>query len=166
MADEPTDAPEQEPQAPVDEEAPKGPADTIDWKNEARRQERETKKLRTELEQLRQASMSDQEKAVAAAREEGRKEAAKQTGVRLVDAEVRACAAGRKVDVDALLDGLDRSRFLTDDGEPDTKQIAAWVERIAPASANGAPDLGQGTRSGGSPDADMNSLLRRAAGRA
>lgn len=102
-----------------------------------------------ELDEFRKAAMSDQERAVAEARAAGAAEVRAAFASRLVDAEVRAAAAGRPVDVDALLEGLDRSRFLTDDGEPDTKAIAAWVDRVAPVPEAGEPsfpDLGQGVR--------------------
>lgn len=105
-----------------------------------------------ELEKARHASMSEQEKAVATAKAEGRTEALREAGTRLVDAEVRAAAAGRNVDTDALLEGLDRSKFLDDDGNPDRDAIQAWIDRIAPAEQEQgfrAPNLEQGTRTNG-----------------
>lgn len=111
-----------------------------------------------ELDKLRQSQMSETEKAVAEAKATGRSEALREIGGRLVDAEVKAAAAGRLTDGqrDALLDGLDRTRFLTEDGDVDTARVAKWVDSIAPAKAteepetNGRPrvDLGQGRRSG------------------
>lgn len=166
MAD-PTAAPEA-PEAPPAAQEPDPPAAEpgIDWKAEARKHEREAKKARSEVEQLRQSQMTEQEKAVAEAKAQGRTEALAEAGSRLVDAEVRAAFAGRRVDVAALLQGLDRKAFLGDDGQPDTKAIAAWADQIAPASAAGVPDLGQGARGNGGAGDDMNSRLRRAAGRA
>jgi hypothetical protein len=124
-------------------------------RSEAAKHRTEAKQLASRLEELERASMSDQEKAVATARSEARMEAIKEVGGRLVDAEVRVAASGRNVDVDALLEGLNRSRFLKEDGEPDSNAIADWVDRIAPAIGNGngngngkprIPDLAQGTR--------------------
>lgn len=173
-----------DPAAPTNDSGKPDPAastdtgETTDWKAEAekwqalsRKHEDRAKANSTaakELEQVRQAAMTDTEKAVAIAKAEGRKEALSAMGARLVDAEVKAAVTGRNVNVDALLDGLDRSRFLTDDGEPDTKAIAAWVDKLAPRAdtANGfRPDLGQGARGAPASGADMNSMLRRAAGR-
>jgi hypothetical protein len=111
-----------------------------------------------ERDAIKQAHMTESEKAIADARAEGKAEAMKTTGARLVDAEVKAAAAGRKGDVAALLEGLDRTRFLTDDGEPDTKAITAWVDKVLPAKA-GPLDLGQGARGGGT-TTDMNQLIR------
>lgn len=131
-------------------------AEVDKWKALAKKHEDRAKgnaaKAR-ELEELQKAQMTDTERAVAEARDAGRSEALMQVGARLVDAEFRVAAAGRPIDVDALLEGLDRTKFLTDDGEPDTDAVAAWVDRIAPAVTEpdpGAPlsslDLGQGTR--------------------
>lgn len=122
------------------------------WKSMAKKNEQRAKenaKAATELEQFRQQSMTEQEKAVAAARDEGRSEGLRNAGARLVEAEVRAAAKGRVPDVDALLEVLDPSKFLGEDGEPDRDAIAAWVDRFAPEQdeqAPGFPVLEQGTR--------------------
>jgi hypothetical protein len=109
-----------------------------------------------ELEKLRTSSLSEQEQAVAAAREAAQAEARQTFGGRLVAAEVKAAAAGRSVDVDALLEGIDASRLLTEEGEPDTDAISAWIDRVSPrpeteataAAPSPFPDLGQGPRGG------------------
>lgn len=116
---------------------------------EARREaERKLKEQAAELEQFRQATMTEHERAIAEATARARAEVLTEVGSRLVDAEVKAATAGRSVDVDAILEGLDRSRFLGDDGQPDAGAIASWVDRIAPLTAAPAPppDLGQGAR--------------------
>lgn len=137
------------------------------WQALARKHEDRAKANATaakELEKLRTESMSDMEKAIAQARQEAATEATKGFGARLVDAEVKAAAAGRPVDVDALLEGLDRNRFLTDDGEPDQAAISAWVDRIAPVRDEAAAvlptDLGQGVRPGASAALNGDPLLR------
>lgn len=127
-------------------------AEAEKWKNQARKHEERAKanaSAARELEQFRTAAMSDQEKAVEAARAEGRTEALRESGTKVVDAEVRAAAAGRSVDIEALLEGLDRAKFLGDDGEADRDAITAWVDRVAPKpepTEAGFPDLGQGVR--------------------
>lgn len=140
---------EAQPTPPPSEQAPElndAGKKAIDAERKARRDaEKRTKAIEVELTKLQEASMSDMEKALVQARQEATLEAAQGFGARLVDAEVKAAAAGRQVDVDALLDGLDRTRFLTDDSEPDTAAIAAWVDRIAPQKT-GPLDLGQGVR--------------------
>lgn len=117
-----------------------------------------------ELETLKRQSMSDIERAVAEARDEATRDTAKRFGSRVVDAEIRATAAGRIANVDALLEGVDRSIFLTDDFEPNSDAIASWVERLAavdeqtPTTQSGQGftlDLGQGQR--GKPAASSKS---------
>lgn len=124
----------------------------LDNERRARRDaEKEAKAAKAELEKLREATMNENEKAISAAKAEGRTEALREAGTRVVEAEVRAAAKGRVPDVDALLEVLDATKFLTDDGEPDRDAISAWVDRFAPAgdqrTGDGFPDLGQGTRS-------------------
>lgn len=145
---------------------------TVDWKAEAekwkalsQKTEKDAKRTAGELKRLQAASMSDQEKVVAEAEAKGRAQALADMAQRLVDAEVRASAAGRGIDADALLDGLDRSRFVTDDGEPDREAIEQFLDRLAPKQQAKRLDLGQGARDGAATGPDMNSLLRRAAGR-
>lgn len=166
-----TEAPAQEPEQPAPTEpSPKQP-DPI---AEVDRLREELKKARKwedrakansaaakELDALKQQSMTDLEKAVEQARKEAASETTRAFGARLVDAEVKAAAAGSSIDVDALLDGLDRSRFLTDDGEPDTDAIGAWVERIAPKGTDGPQtvDLGQGQQ-GSTPALNSTQLER------
>lgn len=113
---------------------------------------KEAKELRRELESVRLSSLSDAEKAVELARAETRQETLRAVGGRLVDAEVRAAAAGRLAteQVDALLEGLDRSRFITDDGDVDRDALASWVGRFAPSTNPGPQrpygDVNQGAR--------------------
>ncbi len=116
--------------------------------------------LKAELEQFRQASMSETEKALAKATKDaeakGRAEALTAVGQRLVKAEFRALAAGAIPDLDGVLDDLNLAKFIGGDGEPDTKAIAAAVRRLTPpkpaeptepATGPGPrPDLTQGSR--------------------
>lgn len=131
-------------------------AEVEKWKALARKHEGKAKSNATaaqELEKLRLQSMTDQERAVEQARAEARAETLREMGASRVDDAVRVAVAGRPVDVDALLEGLDRSRFIDDDGQPDRDAIASWVDRVAP-KPNDEPaagqflDLGQGARTG------------------
>lgn len=115
-----------------------------------------------ELEKLRAASLSDQEKAVAAAREEGRKEASESLTEKLLRAEFKAAAAGKLPD--GLVDAIDVKRFLDDDGEPDTGAIAKFVEDNAlpestETASSGLPDFGQGNRGPAAKTAASDPLL-------
>lgn len=125
-------------------------ADLAKWKSMARKHERESKAAAAELEKLRKASMSDTEKAIEEARKAARSEVLAELGAELVDSAVRVAANGR-LDVDTVLEGLDRSKFLDEDGKPDTKRIGAWIDKLAPKGEpkRSATDTGQGARGGG-----------------
>lgn len=124
------------------------------WKKLSRKHEDQAKAnaaAAKELETLRQSSMTDQQKAVETAKAEARTEALREVGGKLAEASIRVAAAGRNVDVDALIEGIDASKFLDDAGDPDTKAITAWVDKVAPAGDDKAPvkrDLGLGARGG------------------
>lgn len=145
-----------------------------DWQAEYEKLQRNSRKWETrakenanaarELEELRRQTLTDQEKAVADAAEAARAETLAKVGTQLVAAEVRVATAGRSVDADALLDGIDPAKFLGDDGAPDRDAIAAWIDRVAPAptETNGTPataavDLGQGARGGQPADTALGS---------
>lgn len=150
----PTDPPE-----PTTETSTDTAAEIEKWKTQARKHEERAKAnaaAAKELEQFKQQSMTDTEKAVEAARNEGRSEGAKSASERIARAEIRAAAAGRNVDVTALLEGVDAKRFLDDDGEPDTKAITAWMDRIAPAgdSPKPKPRVPTGARDAGTGASD------------
>lgn len=156
-ADTATEAPQTTPEAP-ETAATDGSdltAEVEKWKAQARKHEDRAKAnaaAAKELERVRQESMTEQDRAVAEARAEARSEALREVGADRVDDAVRVALAGRTVDVDALLDGLDRGKFLDDDGQPLRDAIATWADRIAPVPAEtekpppAFPDLGQGAR--------------------
>lgn len=143
----PAPEPTPEPEANQEQELADPGKKALDAERKARREaEKRFKDQAAELEQFRLAAMSDTEKAVEIARQQARAEVLAEMGGELVSQAVRAAVAGRGVDPDALLEGLDPARFLTAEGRPDTDAIEAWVERIAPKPQNGFPDLGQGAR--------------------
>lgn len=147
--------------------------DVTDWKAEAEKYKALSRKnedraksnaqAAKELDKVRAAAMSETEKAVAEARAAGAADAAKQAGPRLVRAEFRAAATG-SVDreaLDAYLEDVDLTKFLTEDGEPDIKAIEARIKRLG----GGKPaDFDGGARTPAAKGTDMNSLIRRAAG--
>lgn len=95
----------------------------------------------SQLEQIKSANQSEQDKAIEAARKEGytagRSEATKEVGGLLVDAEFRAATTGRLTDEarDAYLENVDRAKFLGTDGSVDRAALIGWVDKIAPAPA-------------------------------
>lgn len=92
---------------------------------------REASERDTELAKLRKQGMSEQERLVAEAREQGKAEAAAEHARQLAAAEFRAQAAGRLADAEAALAVLDLAKLLGKDGQPDKAAIAKLVEQLA-----------------------------------
>lgn len=132
--------------------------------------EREAKRTEAELAKLRESSMSDQEKAIEQARREARAEANGAFNKRLVQADVRAAAAGKLTDPEDAIRFLDLDTFaVNDDGETDKKAITAAVAQLVkdkPYLAAGATrptgDADQGARGAGAGSSSMNDLIRNA----
>lgn len=144
------------------------------WKHHARKHESTIKEL-GDIDNLKDKaskydkhvadSASEQERAVQQAVEQAtttvRQQERQRTGGKLVQAEVRATAAGRLGDAQltTLLENLDTSKFLTSDGDVDSTKVATLVDGLAPKKDNGggggggtgrtgAPNHGQGQRAG------------------
>lgn len=112
------------------------------------------------------AAMTENEKAIAEAEQRGRSAALAAAGTRLAKAEFRASAAG-KVPADALdgfLEYADLKRFVDDDGEPDTKAIAAAIKKLAGSGNGMTTNYDGGARSNAEKPSDMNHQIRRLAG--
>lgn len=127
------------------------PADTDDaekWKALSRKNEREMKKALAELDKLRTASMSEQEKAVALARAEGRSEALKESNKRLLHAEVRAAASGVLADPDDAIHLIDLDQFETE-GEIDRTRIKSALADLVKSKPYLSPQPGNGSGEGG-----------------
>lgn len=150
---EPETTTTEQPQPKPDDGLNEGGKRALEAERKARSEaEKAAKAANAELEKLRKLTMSETEKAIAEAKASARAELMAEVGAERVENAVRAATAGRNVDADALLDGLDRARFLTDDGKPDTQKITEWVDRIAPKGQTppkpAAKDIGQGARPG------------------
>lgn len=137
-------------------------------RKEAAQYRTEKNALAKELDGIRKSSMTETEKAVAEAEARGRTAAATDFGKRLARSEFAAAAARRNPDYDAspAIDLLDLGRFVTEDGDPDTKAIGAAVERLVPDTSNTRPpSFDGGPRTTAPVGQDMNTMLRRATGR-
>lgn len=120
------------------------------WKTQARKHEDRVKgmadydalrKTADDYQRLVQASQTEQERAVAEARQSGASEALAKVGGELVEQWMRA-AIGTRLDedrVNTVLDGLDRSRFLDQHGRVNTAKVQAYADNLIPASAAAAP---------------------------
>lgn len=99
----------------------------------------ELKAAKTELEQLKQAQLSDAERAIAQAREEGktegRAEATNQWSGQAISAEFKAAFADRDFDIDTFLESANTSKFLTDDGQINSQAIRELADKLAPKAA-------------------------------
>lgn len=114
----------------------------LDAERDARKaSDKKARELERELENLRRTSMTESERAVAEAKAAGRAEASTEFASRLVRADFLTESAKRNSTFDAttILDDLNLARYVTDDGEPDTKAIAAAVARLVPVPGDQLP---------------------------
>ena len=168
MPEDSTDTTEAAPAATSDTDVKDWKAEAEKWSALAKKHEERAKGNATaakELERVKAAAMSDQEKAVAAAKSAGLTEAQRTTAPRLVRAELRAAAAESGSDPGALngfLEYADLSRFVTDDGEPDDKAITAAIKKLG--GAGRTTNFDGGARQTPAKPPDMDSLIRRGAG--
>lgn len=142
-------------------------AEVEKWKVTSRKHEgraKANKDAANELARLKRDHATDDDKIRLDAHAAGKAEGRAEMAPRLLAARVAAAAGGR-ITAEAqrtLLDGLDATKFLTDDGDVDTDKVTALVQGIAPTSDTDEddrpirrkfPDLGQGRRrpDGGKP---------------
>jgi hypothetical protein len=126
-----------------------------DWKALARQWEKRAKDNKgavEELERLKAASMSEQEKAVAEAEKRGRTAAAIEHAKEIASARFEAAATRAGVDLGEAAELIDTARFVDKDGKVDTDGIQAAVKKLAklaPKSAGrSGADMGGGGGSG------------------
>lgn len=151
------------------------PGDDLEaWKGHSRKHEKRAKdaaaraeKAEAELEKLRNASKSDQEKALDEARKQGATETAAQFRDRIKRAEIRALAAGKFADPeDAIkLLELDDDDIFDDEGEVQTSALKTALEDLlerkphlaATASRKPAGDA-DGGKGSGPADKDLEAM--------
>jgi hypothetical protein len=104
---------------------------------------------------LKNASLSDQERAVAEAKLAGRTEALQGAGAKLAAAEFRAAAAGRLADPAAALEVVDLAKFVNDQGEVDSAKITGLVDKLAGLAPPPTPGSVPGGPRGGAPSDDF-----------
>ncbi len=140
MPDDPT--PPTPPENPTDPTPPADPPSSppelgdagrqaIEQERKARRDaERKARELEAQLEQARQESLSESEKALEAARREGREAGLR----RVVEAELKAAAAGKMANPALAARLLEVDEFVPKDGgEVDGERIAAAIEALLEA---------------------------------
>jgi hypothetical protein len=93
--------------------------------------EKRAKDAELELEKLRKAAMSEQDLAVATARDEARTETAGKYQSRIISAEIRAAAGGKLADPSDAVRLLDLSEFnLDDNDEVDSAAVAKAIDEL------------------------------------
>lgn len=124
--------------------------DAAKWKRLSRKNEADKKRLARELDDLKKKSMTDSEKAIEAAKAEGRREGAMQVAA----ARIEAALTGIVPDPEAIVEDIDLSRYLTDDGTVDVGKVKALKKKyqdlqpVVNGKGGGHPSTGQGHRGG------------------
>lgn len=126
------------------------------WKHKARkwegraRDQSDYESVKEELNELKKKQMSESERAIEDAREEGRTEASQEFGEKMVEASLRGALAGRGIevdDIDSKLSYVDFSKFLDNNGEVDSDKVQRYIADVAPQQNETRwPDMGQGRR--------------------
>lgn len=173
-ADPPTDPPTDPPPGdpPPDDDPGGGDSELRKLKASLAAERKARTAAEREAAKLRDEHATDAEKAIAAARDEGRREALGQVTGRMLQSEVRAAAAGKLADPADAVRLLDLTGFVDDAGDIDPKAIAAAVDELVEAKpylaagagdakANGTRPAPQGTRPGPSLEGDGDAFLRQ-----
>jgi hypothetical protein len=115
--------------------------------------------------QLLAQTQTDSERAAAEAEERAYNAAMGSVVPRLVKAEFRAAAKGVLEDgqLDALIEDVDLTKYVADDGEPDLDKIGRKIKAVAP-KAPPPPSFGQGNRGTAPSTTNMNDFIRKQAG--
>ncbi|MFJ9900257.1 hypothetical protein ACIQPR_43705 [Streptomyces sp. NPDC091280] len=141
MSDEqtPKDPAEQKPDTPPTPSVEDLQAEVDKWKALSRTNEKRWNEASAELDTFRQAQMTEQEKAIEAAKAEARNAALSEVGTSLVEAEIRAQAATAGVTVPT--EYLDLNRFLGENGRADADKVKSFISSLPKPSAD--PDFPQ-----------------------
>ncbi|MFF4557173.1 hypothetical protein [Streptomyces sp. NPDC001422] len=109
------------------------------WKALSRTNEKRWNEASTELDTYRQSQMSDQDKAIEAAKAEARKATLSEVGTSLVEAEIRAQAAA--AGVQAPTEYLDLKRFLAENGKADADKVKTFIASLPKPTTTEFPQL-------------------------
>jgi hypothetical protein len=129
-------------------------ADVERWKTLSRQNETNYNATRTELEKLKQASMSDAEKALEQAKQDARNATLAEVSQDLIKAALEVQATKKSAKLPDL-DFLNLDRFKADDGRPNTEAITSFLDSLPTEgeSKQSFPPLGgAGHNKGGTAD--------------
>ena len=125
-------------------------AEAEKWKALARKHETRSKEnsaAAKQLEEQRQAAMTEHEKALAEAEKRGRQSALEQASHRIAAADIRAALSGVVNDPDSIIEDLNLTRYITDDGDVDAAKVKTLRDKYAAlAPRPPSADLKQGVR--------------------
>lgn len=125
---------------------------------------RELRAAQKELDEMRQASMSETEKAINEAEQRGRSAATSELAQRLAAAEVRAALTGVVPDPAAIVEDLNLAKYVTDTGDVDQEAVTALRKKYESFAPKPSPDLKQGKQGSGAKDIDQQIAEATAAG--
>ena len=140
-------------------------ADATKWRNEAKKWEQRAKDNQRDdrVKRTLEERVAAGEKSMADLQDQYRARSEK-LAVQQIRTDV-AKAGINPDDIEDLLTSVDPARFLDQQGDPDTKAISTYSASLTRFAGRITPDPDQG-KTGGAPKAtDMNTLIRRAAGR-
>ncbi|WP_063886226.1 MULTISPECIES: hypothetical protein [unclassified Streptomyces] len=124
------------------------------WQAMSRKNEKNFETVSKERDDLKASQMTDAEKALEAARTEGRTSALSEVGMDLVNAEmaIQAATAGVKLPDTQY---LNMTGFLGEDGRPNKDAVKTFVESLPKAQTTEfTPLQGAGKQTGGAPSMD------------
>jgi hypothetical protein len=175
---DPTSEKKPDPETPDTGNEPDLKAEVDKWKALARRHEQRAKEnaaAAKELDKLKEQQLTETERAVKKAREEGLNEGRSIANQRLIRAEVISAAAGKAADpsdVYAILAGTGAlsSLEVNDDGEVDTETVTSLVDDLIKAkphlAAVRSPNFGaRAPAQDNKSQVDMDAWIRGQAGR-
>ncbi|MGW0930694.1 hypothetical protein [Streptomyces sp. NPDC002644] len=127
--------------------------DVTKWKGLSRQNEQNYNAARTELTSLKEAQMTDAEKAIEQAKQEARKAALSEVGADLLNAELALQATTAGVTLPAS-QFINTSALLGEDGRPNKEAVTTFIGSLPKAEASQEfPEIqGAGRQSGGAPD--------------
>lgn len=166
MSDTPADgapAPEAspDPSAPTTEPADDGTKLLAQLRQEAAKERKARQALEKQLAEFQTAQLSEHERALADAEARGRAAASSEYAKVLAAAKIEARLAGVVPDPATIVDDLNLSKYLTEDGQVDTEKVEALRERFASmvtAPTPVAPSVPTGPRGSSAPAITLEQL--------
>jgi hypothetical protein len=148
------------PPAPAPPPTPPAPPpadDAAELRATLERERARTRDVERQLAELQRQGMTQTQRQIEDARNEGRQAAIKEAGTRVAVEAFRTAAKGRLADaaaIEAALEALDLTRFVKDDGTIDRDGIARLVDKLTPPAPSG-PQIPAGPHGGAPADGDF-----------